>query len=299
MTSFAELKRSSKTSLSKLTEEVQKLNKPNVNYGEDDRFWKPTVDKAGNGYAVIRFLPTPNADEVPFTRVWDHGFQGPTGKWYIEKSLTTIGKEDPVSQHNSKLWATGLEENREIARDRKRRLKFISNIYVIKDTAHSENEGKVFLFEYGKKIFAKLNDLMNPEFEGETAVNPFDLWNGATFTLKIRKGDGGFRNYDKSEFSSPCALFDDDDKLEEVFNQTYALAEFTDPSKFKTYEELERKFLSVIGESEDRPSKPTSEMREARPSTPKEKPAEKAPWDEEDEDDEALKYFENLRDRDD
>ena len=255
MSDFAALKRSSTDSLSKLTEELTKINNPqqnNNNNGPDDRIWKPTVDKAGNGYAVIRFLPAPAEEDMPFVRVWDHGFQGPTGQWYIERSLTTIGQKDPVSEYNTMLWNSGIESNKDLVRKYKRRLSFYSNILVVQDPGNPENEGKVFLYKYGKKIFDKLNDLMNPQFQDETPVNPFDLWQGANFKLKIRKVEG-YRNYDKSEFDAPSALYNDDDKLEAVWKSEYSIQEFIDPKQFKSYDELKTKLYRVLalGESQE------------------------------------------------
>jgi len=216
------------------------------NYG-DDRKWKPTVDKAGNGYAVIRFLPAVEGDDLPWAKYWDHFFQGPTGQWYVEKSLTTIGKDDPVSEVNSKLWATGTKENQDIVRKRKRRLHYMSNIYIVSDPANPDNEGKVFLYEYGKKIFDKIMDTMQPQYADETAVNPFDLWKGANFKIKIAQV-AGFRNYDRSEFGPVEALNDDDSVLEKIYGKEYSLKEFTDPSSFKAYDELKLKLTRVLGE---------------------------------------------------
>jgi len=213
----------------------------------DERKWKPTVDKAGNGYAVIRFLPAVEGDELPWAKYWDHFFKGPTGQWYVEKSLTTLGKDDPLSELNSKLWNNGTEEGKAQARKQKRGLHYVSNIYVVSDPANPENEGKVFLYEYGKKIFDKIMDAMQPQYQDETPINPFDLWKGANFKLKIAKV-AGYRNYDRSEFGPVEALSDDDTKLEAIYNQEYSLAEFTDPSTFKSYDELKLKLTRVLGE---------------------------------------------------
>lgn len=215
-------------------------------YG-DDRMWKPTVDKAGNGYAVIRFLPTVEGDDLPWAKYWDHFFQGPTGQWYVEKSLTTIGKDDPVSEMNSKLWNTGIEADKDLARKRKRRLHYVSNIYVVSDPENPENEGKVFLYGYGAKIFEKIMDSMQPKFQDETPVNPFDMWKGANFKMKIANV-AGYRNYDRSEFAPAEALHADDNVLEGIYNKQYALKEFTDPSSFKSYSELNLKLTRVLGE---------------------------------------------------
>lgn len=226
----------------------------------DDRFWTPTVDKAGNGFAVIRFLPTPGDSPAPWVKYYDHGFTGPTARWYIENSLTSIGQEDPVSELNSQLWASG-EEGKEQARKQKRRLHYVSNILVIKDSGAPENNGKVFLFKYGKKIYEKIADALNPKFEDETPLNPFDLWEGADFKLKIVNKDG-YRNYDSSSFAEGAALFEGDEKkLKSVFEQCHDISEFLAPSNFKTYEELKKKLDFVLGKGND-----------AEPSLPSEAP---------------------------
>ena len=210
----------------------------------DERLWKPELDKSGNGYAVIRFLPAVEGDDMPWAKVWNHAFQGPTGQWYIENSLTTVGQKDPVSEHNTKLWNTGLESDKETARKQKRKLQYFSNIYVVSDSKHPENEGKVFLYRYGKKIFDKLMAAMQPEFEDESPINPFDFWEGANFKLKIRKVDG-YWNYDKSEFETPSAL-GDDSVIESVWKKQYALKEFTASTNFKSYEELKTRLDAVL-----------------------------------------------------
>ena len=210
----------------------------------DERLWKPELDKSGNGYAVIRFLPAVEGEDMPWAKVWNHAFQGPTGQWYIENSLTTVGQKDPVSEHNTKLWNTGLESDKETARKQKRKLQYFSNIYVVSDSKHPENEGKVFLYRYGKKIFDKLMAAMQPEFEDEQPINPFDFWEGANFKLKIRKVDG-YWNYDKSEFETPSAL-GDDSVIESVWKKQYALKEFTASTNFKSYEELKTRLDAVL-----------------------------------------------------
>ena len=214
---------------------------------DDDRFWKPTRDKAGNGYAVIRFLPQREGEDLPWVRYWDHGFKGPTGLWYIENSLTSINQPDPVSEHNSVLWNSGRDEDKALAREQKRRLHYVSNVLVISDPDNPQNEGKVFLYKFGKKIFDKIMDVMQPQFADEEPVNPFDFWEGADFKLKIRKVEG-WVNYDKSEFSSPSSLFDGDEgRLNEVYGQLYALQDFLDPKNYKTYDELKAKLNRVLG----------------------------------------------------
>ena len=243
--SLSEL-RKNRGNFDSLMKEVEKIANPsNEKRGDDDRFWKPSVDKAGNGQAVLRFLPAPSGEELPWVRVFDHGFQGPTGKWYIENSLTTINKPDPVGELNSELWNSGIEANKEIARKQKRRLSYISNVLVIRDPANPENEGKVFLYKYGKKIFDKVKDVMQPTFEDEKPVNPFDLWEGANFKLRIRQVEG-YRNYDKSEFDSVSALSDDDAEIEAIWKKQYSLNAFLDPSNFKSYDELKAKLDAVL-----------------------------------------------------
>ena len=212
----------------------------------DDTMWKPELDKTGNGYAVVRFLPTPEGEEMPWVSYFDHGFQGPGG-WYIEKSLTTINKQDPVSEYNTQLWNTGIEANKDIARKQKRRLHYVSNVYVISDPKNPDNEGKVFKYRYGKKIFEALKEAISPAFEDEKAINPFDLREeGANFKIKIRKVDG-YWNYDKSEFDKPAPLFDDENRLNEVFGSIHSLSGIIAPSEFKTYEELQEKLQRVLG----------------------------------------------------
>lgn len=250
MVDFASLKKNRSKSLDKLNAQLSQIAQKSYADPNEDKFWKPTRDKAGNGFAIIRFLPAPGNEDMPFIRMWDHGFQGPTGLWYIEKSLTTLNQDDPVSELNSKLWNTGVDADKEQARKQKRRLKYIANIYVIKDSGNPDNEGKVFLFSFGKKIFDKLNDMMNPSFEDEAPVNPFDLWEGANFRLKIRQFEG-YPNYDKSEFDSPEPLFDDDERLENVWKQEHSLQELVDPKHFKSYAELKAKLHRVLGLSGD------------------------------------------------
>ena len=271
MADFATLRKNSKSSLEKLTHELSKLQ-TNESSGsrEDDRFWYPNVDKTGNGYAVIRFLPAPGDEDVPFVRVWNHGFKGPTGKWYIENSLTTLGKTDPVGELNSKLWNSTSDDDapaRKQARAQKRKLTFISNVYVVEDKNNPENVGKVKLFRYGKKIFDKLNEVMNPQFEDEEPMNPFDLWGGANFKLKIRTVEG-YRNYDKSEFAEAGPLFSDDSKMEAVWKQEHSLQAFLDPSNFKSYEELQSKLHMVLGLNESGKHTPAASRAMAAERTP-------------------------------
>lgn len=273
--SFAALKRNRQSQFEKLNDELHKLNSPSsAERKEDTRFWKPEVDKAGNGLAVIRFLPAPKEEDLPYVRIWDHGFQS-TGGWYIEKSLTTLQQKDPVSEYNTKLWATGTKEAQAQVRKQKRRLYFISNIYVVKDPAHPDNDGKVFLYQYGKKIFDKLNYLMNPEFEDDAPINPFDLWEGANFKLKIRNVEG-YRNYDSSVFESAAPLFNDDDELERVWSSQHSLKAFLDPKEFKPYDVLEARLYKVLG-------------LDGSSAAPQTKAEDNLPWDNEEEGTKAAK----------
>ena len=243
--SFASLKKQSNLGslTAKLVKEVEKVN--NSSGGGDERLWKPELDKSGNGYAVIRFLPAPDKEEIPWAKLYTHAFQGPGG-WYIENSLTTVGGKDPVSDYNRELWNSGNESDKDTVRKQKRKLSYYSNIYVVKDPTNPQNEGKVFLFKYGKKIFDKVMEAMQPEFEDETPINPFDFWQGANFKLKIVKKDG-FWNYDKSEFDSLAPLLDDDDALEAIWKKEYSLAAVTATDQFKSYEDLERRLKYVLG----------------------------------------------------
>ena len=250
--SFANLKKQSKLGslTQKLVKEVEKMN--NTSSSTDERFWKLEVDKSGNGYAVIRFLPAPQNEDLPFVKLYSHAFQGPGG-WYIENSLTTMGQKDPVSEYNSMLWNNGTDAGKEQARKQKRKLTYISNIYVVKDPVNPENEGRVFLYKFGKKIFDKLTAAMQPEFEDEEAIDPFDFWQGANFKLKA-KNVAGYRNYDSSEFSRPGQLLDDDDEMEAIWKKQYSLEDMVAADQFKTYDELKTRFENVIGVNQRRPN---------------------------------------------
>ncbi len=295
--SFANLKKQS-GNLDKLAKAIEKLNTSETPQKEDN-FWKPEVDKAGNGYAVIRFLPAPEVDGdegLPWVKVFDHGFQGPGG-WYIENSLTTLGQKDPVSEYNSQLWNSGIEANKEVARKQKRRLSYIANIYVVEDPKNPDNEGKVFLYKFGKKIFDKINEAMNPQFEDEKAINPFDLWSGADFKLKIRNVEG-YRNYDKSEFASVGTLGDyDDDKLEAIWKKEYSLKEFLDPSNFKTYDELKARLDKVLGVDGSAP-KPRTTVEQAKAAPSPRKPEMVDVGSSTTEDDDDMEYFKKLAESD-
>ena len=243
--SFKDLKKQSKLGslTAKLVKEVEKMN--NNGTSGDDRLWKLDVDKSGNGYAVIRFLPAPDGEDLPFVKLYSHAFQGPGG-WYIENSLTTLGQKDPVSEFNTTLWNNGTDAGKETARKQKRKLTYISNIYVVKDPANPENEGQVFLYKFGKKIFDKLTAAMQPEFEDEEAIDPFDFWQGANFKLKA-KNVAGYRNYDSSEFAAQSPLLDDDDALEALWKKQFSLEEFVAADQFKSYDELKKRLGYVLG----------------------------------------------------
>lgn len=239
------MRKSSSNTLSKIASELQKQDSSSSNKREDDRFWKAQVDKAGNGSAVIRFLPALDGNDLPWVKIYDHGFQGPTGKWYIEKCLTTIGQADPVVEHCNELWATGLEADKKEAQKRKRRLSYICNVLVVSDPKNPENDGQVKLFKFGKKLFDKIKDKLQPTFEDEAAVDVFNPFEGCNFRLRIRKVDG-YSNTDKSEFDGKTAISEDDEETLAILNKRHSLAEFNDPKNFKSYDELKRKLESVL-----------------------------------------------------
>ena len=264
---------------------------------DTSHIWKPTVDKAGNGYAVIRFLPAEG--DVPWVRYWDHGFKGDTGKWYIEKSLTSLGQADPLGEFNAKLWNSGNEDDRATVRKQKRRLHYVVNIQVVSDPSAPHNEGKVFLYQFGKKIFDKIQDLMQPQFPGETPCDPFDLWAGADFQLKIRQVEG-YRNYDKSEFKAPSPLVDGDEvQLQAVMNQIYDINYYTDPANYKTYDELQTKLFEVLGETAPRTVKEEVALDTvAEPVAPKTVAPATADATDDAGDDDAMSYFQKLANAD-
>jgi len=289
--SLQDRKKNSKNSLAQLQKEVEKLSKPYAKSG-DDRFWAPTKDKSGNGFAIIRFLDSPEGEACPWVRIFEHGFRGPGG-WYIEKSLTTLNQKDPCAELNSKLWNSGIDADKEIARKQKRQLRYISNILVIKDAACPENEDKVFLFKYGRKIFDKINEVLYPEqIDGDDEVkpiNPFDFWEGANFRLKIKTVDG-YSNYNSSKFDPPSALFDgDDEKIEKVYKSEYKLNQFIESASFKTYDELKARLDRVLGLTESEKTEAASEEKEVEQSPLKNATTEK------EEDDE---YDDNIDDED-
>jgi len=291
------LRKNAKMDFGKIASEFDKIANPQSDSKsyQDDRFWKLEADKAGNGTATIRFLPRTEGDELPWVRIFNHGFQGPTGKWYIENSLTTIGENDPVGELNSRLWNSGADADKEIARKQKRRLAYFANILVVSDPKHPENEGRVMLFKFGKKIFDKIMDKAKPTFEDETPVNVFDYWDGADFKLRMRKVDG-YPNYDQSVFTEPSAL-GDDDEIMIISKKQFLLKDFLDRKNFKSYEELSRKLVSVLnsdasptptaatlsGEDEDDYTPPVREVK---------KPAVKIVSNSTDE--EAMSYFKKI-----
>jgi hypothetical protein len=300
--SFKDLKKNSNDSMKRLLNEAEKLKKGGGESSyEDNRIWKPTLDKSSNGYAVIRFLPPSNGEDLPWVRQFSHGFQG-KGGWFIENCPTTIGQKCPVCEANNELWNSGVESDKSIARDRKRKLAYVSNILVISDPSAPQNEGKVFLYKYGKKIFEKIEEKMHPQFQDEEAVNPFDFWKGADFKLKVRKVDG-YINYDKSEFAAPAPLFGGDDaKLEALWKTQYSLKDFTNPKEFKSYDELKRKFDSVIGGSVSAPKRAedlddeVAQAEEQFGSAPKSRSAKEIKRENEEDEfsGDAMSYFERL-----
>ena len=306
--SFSDLKKQSSLGslTSKLVKEVEKMSNNSGN--TDDRLWKPEVDKVGNGFAVIRFLPAPDGEELPWAKMYTHAFQGPGG-WYIENSLTTLGQKDPVSEYNRELWNSGSDSDKDVVRKQKRKLSYYSNIYVVKDAANPQNEGKVFLYKYGKKIFDKIMEAMQPEFEDETPINPFDFWQGANFRLKIVKKDG-YWNYDKSEFDSVAPLLDDDDAMEAIWKKEHSLTSIIGEDQFKSYEQLEQRLKMVLGqksssrprldeevsdEDDDRGSyTPDFSSRRSEPENDFNSPDIMAKESTSDDEDDALSYFQRL-----
>ena len=284
--SFASLKKQSSLGslTAKLVKEVEKTNK--VSNG-DERLWKPEVDKAGNGYAVIRFLPAPDGEDLPWVKMYSHAFQGPGG-WYIENSLTTLNQKDPCSEFNTSLWNSGVESDKQIARNQKRKLAFYSNIYVVKDPANPENEGKVFLYKFGKKIFDKIMGAMQPEFEDESPLNPFDFWQGADFKVKIKKV-AGYWNYDSSEFAAASPLLKDDDALESIWKKEYSLSEIVAADQFKTYDELKKRLESVLRLNQAPVTSPIDEEAELVDLSEGRTPEANSPAE-----DDALSYFQKL-----
>jgi hypothetical protein len=291
---FSDLKKKSKNGMDDLIKKMEDQTKAKEGY-KDDRFWRPEQDKSGNGFAIIRFLPPVDGEDLPWVKVYNHAFQGPGG-WYIENSLTTIGQKDPVGELNNQLWNSGLESDKDLARIRKRKLTYIANVYIVSDPSNPSNEGKIFLYKFGTKIFEKIQEAMKPQFADEEPVNPFDFWKGANFRIKIRKV-GGYTNYDKSEFDSQTALSDDDAKMEKIWKSQHALLPFLAPENFKSYEELKTRMQEVLGGDvrATAPAQKTAEdvadeMVEKKPNFKSKKPVEEDVDDESD----ALSYFQKL-----
>ena len=301
MTSALEQLKKSKSNFDILSKKLEStIEQPDKKKSyQDDRFWKPELDKSGNGYAVFRFLPAVKGEDLPWARLWSHAFQGPGG-WYIENSLTTLNKKDPVSESNSLLWNSGVEADKEIARKRKRKLSYIANVLIISDAKHPENEGQVKLFKFGKKIFDKITEAMKPEFEDEKPINPFDFWEGANFKLKIRKVDG-YWNYDKSEFDSPTPIKDNDESIEQIWEKQYALKPFLAAENFKSYDELKAKLDKVLtgsrntGTAEDVAIPPVTNVAPVQSETVDNTPASA---DIDEDSDDTLSYFSKLAEED-
>ena len=293
--SFSDLKKQSRTSIDQLVKRLEEdSNKKDY---KDDRFWRPELDKSKNGFAIIRFLPKVEGEDIPWTKLYSHAFQGPGG-WYIENSLTSLNQKDPISEMNTMLWNSGTDSDKDLARNRKRKLNYISNIYIVSDPANPQNEGKVFLFKYGSKIFEKIQEAMQPEFKDEEALDPFNFWNGANFKLKIRQV-GGFVNYDKSEFDSTTPLMNGDDtKLEKIWKSQYPLKTFIDPSNFKSYDELKQRLQDVLkGDVRGKaPAARTADQIEDEDFVKKSPSIKSKPQAEEtiDEETDALDYFKRL-----
>jgi hypothetical protein len=292
MSSFANLKRQS-GNLDKLSKAIEALNQTTEGGSEkSDNFWRPEVDKAGNGMATIRFLPAPAVDgddSLPWVKIFSHGFQGPGG-WLIDNCLTTKNQQCPVCEHNSTLWNSGIEANKDVVRKQKRKLNYITNVYIVSDPKHPENEGQIKLFKFGKKIFDKISEAMNPQFADEEAINPFDMWKGANFKLKIRKVEG-YQNYDKSEFESSSALLNDDDELEKIWKSEFSLAEMTGEKEFKTYDVLKQRLDKVLGLNGEAPKTTVEQTKAKTFDAPKKEPALVS-------DDDDLSYFSKLAEED-
>ena len=294
------LRKMRSTNFAKISGEFEKIANPQseTKSYQDDRFWKLEADKAGNGTATIRFLPNPDPNELPWVRIFNHGFQGPTGKWYIENSLTTLGQNDPVGELNSRLWNSGVESDKEIARKQKRKLTYIANVLIVSDPKHPENEGQVRLFRFGKKIFDKIMDKARPTFEDETPVNVFDLWEGADFKLRQRKVEG-YANYDQSTFLESSAVAENEDELLSIMSKVHDLKEFLDPKNFKTYEELSRKLAMVLNtegavgktaaQMDDDYDEPVSETKTVKAASNKVKVAQST-----DTDEDAMSFFKKI-----
>ena len=297
MSSFANLKRQS-GNLDKLSKAIEALNTSSEGNDKSDNYWRPEVDKAGNGMATIRFLPASEKDGedgLPWVKIFSHGFQG-SGGWLIDNCLTTLNQQCPVCEHNSTLWNSGIEANKDVVRKQKRKLNYIANVYIVSDPKHPENEGKIKLFKFGKKIFDKISEAMNPQFEDEQAINPFDMWKGANFKLKIRKVEG-YQNYDKSEFDSPSVLSDDDAKLEQIWKDSFSLKELTGEKEFKSYDALKQRLDKVLGLNGEAPRTTVEQVKAKEFAAPKKAPVEESIEPSLGEDDD-MAYFAKLAEED-
>jgi len=296
--SFQDYLKNRQSAFNMMTDSLKKELNPETRKSDDDRLWKPQMGQDGTGYAVIRFLPGTNPDKTPWVKLYEHGFQGPTGKWYIENSLTTLGQKDPVSEYNTKLWNSGIEANKEIARKQKRRTSYLANVFVIKDPANPSAEGKVKVFKFGQKIFDKIMAALQPEFEGDDPLNPFDLLEGANFRIKL-KMVAGYWNYDASDFERSSPLAQDESKLEMIFNSQCDIHEYIAPAKFKSYDELSKKLNDVLGNNTggdggvaEVVSKPVAPA--PKPSAPKPVTAADTSSSSDNEDEELEQYFKSL-----
>lgn len=281
------------------------LKKTTFEKEDDSSFFKLEKDKAGNGSAVLRFLPKHPDDDLPFVSIYSHAFQNPTNKrWYIENSRTTINEADPVAELNSKLWSTGLESDKEVARRQRRKLTYIANVLVVHNPANPALEGQVMQFKFGKKIFEKLADATKKsEFPDDPPpFDPFDPFGGANFKLRQREVEG-YPNYDKSEFAGVSPISEDEDKLLEVLNKIQPLKPLVDASKFKSYDDLKKKLDSVLNANQAGAAPSAQEVIEnvsSKPTAAKpagkvaEAPAPKSKAADIEDTDDIEDYFKNL-----
>ena len=260
--SFSSMKAGGKSAFNQLQKQLEQTTQVGT---VDERFWKLSTDKAGNGFAVIRFLPASDGEDMPFVKLYSHAFQGPGG-WFIENSLTTLGKKDPLGEYNRELWNSGDESLKDQVRKQKRKLSYYSNIYVVKDPSNPENEGKIFLFRYGKKIHDKIMDVVNgDELEGREGINPFDFWTGANFKLRAKKV-AGYPNYDSSEFQDSGLLEDlEDAQLESIWKRQHELQPLVAEDQFKTYEQLQERLNSVLNLKGGQTTEKVTETLAAKP----------------------------------
>lgn len=225
----------------------QKIKESNTTFEPDARYFQVTKDKAGNGVALVRFLP---GKDTPWVRYWSHSFEY-NGGWYIENSRTSLKEDDPVSEYNKLLWDSGKEEYKEFVSLKpgtKRKLNYVSNIYVIEDPANPENNGKVFLYQYGAKIYDKIKALMQPSIKTLPPVNPFNPFDGANLQIIIKKV-AGYPNYDDTKFIQEGSKLGNDDEIEKIYNQQYDLEDILKESNFKPYEKLKARLIKVLGKN--------------------------------------------------